>query len=769
MFAQSLNIAAGLASPGVRVRLYLETVLAGPEGLDQDIPALSLAFDYGGVELRPRDDGPRVLLSGASATAAIERNLDAERRVQCLLESFGAVEIDCLDDCTPALDSEADYLVHPDGNVHSWCSFTAYALPQLRALGWEVDVDPDYPYQVVEDAPDWYADVEADEERRDWFALELGVEVDGHRINLVPTLLELFEQSPDADSLQTLLRFPARFRAVPVGHNRYLTLAPERLKSLLGVLLELYRNDTRNLDRVCFPGAQAPSFAKLQETLEEDAGKVCWRGAEPLLRRGWQVRTATSFPPAHTPGLRATLRPYQAEGLAWLQQLRATDFGGVLADDMGLGKTLQTIAHLATEKAAHRLDLPALIVMPTSLIGNWRREIEKFAPHLRPCVYHGPKRERERDLISKAPVVLTTYPIVVRDQEVFQQQEFHIVILDEAQAIKNPRSLAFRAVRSLNARHRLCLSGTPVENNLEELWAQFHFLMPELLGELSAFAKNFRHPIEREANDARLAQLRDRVGPFILRRMKESVAKDLPPKTEILRPVELEGPQRDLYESIRVAAHADVRKAIKDKGITGSTVAILDALMKLRQVCCDPRLVTVPSATRVKQSAKFDLFFDLLARQLEQERRVLVFSQFTRMLALLAHGLSDRGVEFITLTGNTIDREGAVETFQSGKARVFLISLKAGGTGLNLTRADTVIHYDPWWNAAAQSQATDRAYRIGQTRPVFVYNLIVAGSVEERMIRLQQKKRHLAETLLGAARPELSADDLDDLFAPLPD
>ena len=769
MFAQSLNTEPAVVVPTASVRLFLETVLVGEEGLDQDVPALSLSFNYSGVSIPLRDERRRFFVGAGSGMTSVSRNPEAERRAQCLLESFGVVEVECLDDWIPAVDSKADYLVHPEGNIHSWCSFTAYALPQLQALGWKVEVDADYPYQVVDEQPDWYANVEPDAERQDWFALELGVEVDGHRVNLVPTLLELLDQSPNSGSLQTLLRFPARFRAVPVGHNRYLTIAPERLKNLLRILLELYRAESAQPDRLCFPAAQAPSFAALEDTLEEGTGTVRWHGAESLLKRGRDLRSATSSPPAHTPGLRATLRPYQAEGVAWLQQLRANEFGGVLADDMGLGKTLQTIAHLATEKAAHRLDLPALIVMPTSLVGNWRREIEKFAPHLRPCVFHGPKRQSERENISKAPIVLTTYPILVRDQDIFKELQFHIVILDEAQAIKNPRSLAFRAVRSVNARSRLCISGTPVENNLEELWALFHFLMPELLGEIGAFSKRFRHPIEREGNEVRLAQLRDRVSPFILRRMKESVARDLPPKTEIIRPVELEGPQRDLYESIRVAAHTDVRKAIKNKGITGSTVAILDALMKLRQVCCDPRLVTVPSARLVTQSAKFELFFDLLMRQLEQDRRVLVFSQFTRMLALLAQGLEERNVEFTILTGSTVDRESAVQTFQSGAARVFLISLKAGGTGLNLTRADTVIHYDPWWNAAAQSQATDRAYRIGQTRPVFVYNLIVAGSVEERMLKLQQRKRQLAETLLSGGRASLSPDDLDDLFAPLSD
>jgi len=236
-----------------------------------------------------------------------------------------------------------------------------------------------------------------------------------------------------------------------------------------------------------------------------------------------------------------------------------------------------------------------------------------------------------------------------------------------------------------------------------------------------------------------------------------------------VRPVELGDAQRELYESIRVAAHADVRRAIRKKGLSGSAIAILDALMKLRQVCCDPRLVHVEAARNLRASAKYESFFELLEKQLAEERRVLVFSQFTRMLALLRQGLEERGISHVELTGSTLDRSGPVDAFQSGRVQVFLISLKAGGTGLNLTRADTVIHYDPWWNPAAQAQATDRAHRIGQTRPVFVYSLIAAGSVEERMLRLQQKKQRLADNLLGTANAaQLSPDELDDLFAPLP-
>jgi SNF2 family DNA or RNA helicase len=439
----------------------------------------------------------------------------------------------------------------------------------------------------------------------------------------------------------------------------------------------------------------------------------------------------------------------------------------VLADDMGLGKTLQTITHVLREKQSGRAEHPTLIVMPTSLVGNWRREFKKFAPALEVVAFHGPKRVSSG--LATADVVLTSYPLLVRDLELLKNQPYHLVILDEAQAVKNPRSLAARAVRELNARHRLCLSGTPIENNLEELWSLFDFLMPGFLGDADSFRTQFRVPIERMGNQLRLEALRSAVAPFVLRRMKESVARDLPPKTEIVRPVDLGGEQRELYESIRVAAHGDVRRAIKEKGVQGATIAILDALMKLRQVCCDPRLVTVPSARRVKESAKFDLFFELLATQLGQGRRVLVFSQFTRMLDLLAAGLDERKLPFVELTGATQDRQRAVDRFEGREVDVFLISLKAGGTGLNLTSADTVVHYDPWWNAASQAQATDRAYRIGQTRPVFVYNLIATGSVEERMLQLQQKKSELARSLLGgsAIKTPLSELEVDDLFAPL--
>lgn len=746
---------------------------------DIELPVMSLRFNYSGIRVRPEgeaddfdldfDDG---FSSGASAPSVVRRDHAAEAQAQCLLETFGAVELSCIDDVIPPFGSEADYLVQSSNNAHSQCSFMAHAVPQLRQLGWQVHIHKDFPYQIVEGRVPWYADVDQpDDDAPGWFSLELGVEVSGERVNLLPALVELLDLAADSESLDALLKLPARYRAIPVGPNRYLPIQPERLKHLLSVLLDLYRggNSSKTPAVIEFDPMAIGSLTDLEDAVGGAGGELKWMGAQDVVERARALTREPSFV-SEPAGLQATLRGYQHDGLTWMQHLREHGAGGVLADDMGLGKTLQTIAHLAKEKEARRSDLPSLILVPTSLIGNWQREMKRFAPHITLCTLHGPRRREHFGRMTKVDAVITTYPLLVRDIEQLSEVNFHYVILDEAQAIKNPRSQVARTVRQLSSRHRLCLTGTPVENNLEELWSLFDFLMPGLLGEAARFRAAFRVPIEREGNDARLASLRKRVSPFILRRVKETVAKELPPKTELVRPVEIQGDQRELYEAIRVAAHDDVRKAIRKKGFAASTVAILDALMQLRQACCDPRLVHVAGASECQGNAKFDMFFEMLTTHLEQGRRVLVFSQFTRMLALISQELGTRGVGHVVLTGGTPNRQALVDRFEAGEVDVFLISLKAGGTGLNLTSADTVIHYDPWWNAAAQAQATDRAYRIGQKRPVFVYNLIVSGSVEERMLHLQRRKRHLADTLLGAgtsAPQRLCEEDIDGLLAPL--
>jgi SNF2 family DNA or RNA helicase len=367
-------------------------------------------------------------------------------------------------------------------------------------------------------------------------------------------------------------------------------------------------------------------------------------------------------------------------------------------------------------------------------------------------------------------LVLTTYPLLSRDKDALLSQEWHIVLLDEAQAIKNPKAQATLAALQLRARHRVCLTGTPMENNLEELWSLFHFLSPGLLGDQRQFKQVFRTPIEKQGDEDRRRLLARRVRPFLLRRTKAEVAAELPEKTEIVETVDLDDPQRDLYESIRVAMDAKVRAEIASKGLARSHIMILDALLKLRQACCDPRLLKVEGAAKVRSSAKLERLMDMLPELVAEGRRVLLFSQFTSMLSLIEESLRRTGIDYVKLTGQTRDRKTPVDRFQSGEVPVFLISLKAGGTGLNLTAADTVILYDPWWNPAVERQAMDRAHRIGQDKAVFVFKLVTAGTVEEAILTLQARKQALADGLFDPEAETgamLTSEDIDLLFQPI--
>jgi SNF2 family DNA or RNA helicase len=326
-----------------------------------------------------------------------------------------------------------------------------------------------------------------------------------------------------------------------------------------------------------------------------------------------------------------------------------------------------------------------------------------------------------------------------------------LVVLDEAQNIKNPRAKVAQAACRLDSRHRLCLSGTPVENHLGELWSLMKFLVPGFLGSEEAFNTRFRKPIEKDGDVERNEVLKQRVAPLILRRTKDQVAKELPPKTELVHLIELHTAQKDLYETVRATMNKRVREAIAARGGSDFQIVFLDALLKLRQICCDPRLLPDEFANTIHESAKLDFLTELLAVLIEEGRRILIFSQFTSMLALIEAHLVRENISYLKLTGASKDRGKLVEDFQSGKVPLFLISLKAGGTGLNLTAADTVIHYDPWWNPAAEAQATDRAYRIGQDKPVFVHKLLCQDTVEQRIHQLQQEKAKLANDLLADA------------------
>jgi superfamily II DNA or RNA helicase len=646
----------------------------------------------------------------------------------------------------------------------SWPEFMTEHLPALRDAGWEVDMPTDFRHLVV-DVDAWEADIE--EDAGGWFNLDMGIVVDGLRLPLAPLLYALFRDDVrwlDAAHLKKLPDQAPVILTTPQGVR--LRVTADRIKPLALILIDLF-DGAPGQGPLRLSRLDAPRLARLAEMQR-------WRfaGVEAVTRLAHELQHGAGIQPAAAPtGFALTLRPYQLEGLAWLQYLREHGLAGILADDMGLGKTAQTLAHLLLEKESGRLDRPCLVVLPTSLIFNWKREAERFAPDLRVLSLHGKDRAEHYAAIPEHDVVLTTYPLLWRDETVLTAQAYHLLILDEAQTVKNAASKSAQAVRRLNARHRLCLTGTPLENHLGELWTQFDFLLPGFLGEARGFTRTWRTPIEKHGNSLRRDLLAARVRPFILRRRKEDVAKELPAKTLIVRTVELQGGQRDLYETVRSAMDVKVREAIADKGFARSHIVILDALLKLRQVCCDPRLVKLEGAKKVKERAKLDQLMDMLPELVDEGRRVLVFSQFTSMLALIEHELTARKLDYVILTGETQDREGVIRRFQDEVVPIFLISLKAGGVGLNLTAADTVIHYDPWWNPAVENQATDRAHRIGQTKKVFVYKLVVAGSIEEKILALQEKKAELAAGVLSedaGALSKFGEADIRALLAPLP-
>ncbi len=748
-----------------RAVLHLDSVLIDLLYGYRDYPAqrgglLDLAtpeFWYGPFPVRP-EDGRTIGRTDEGESFLIVRDQEAEKaRLKQLgkfgLKPLGERNLQASDEimlCTQgrhALASEAN-----------WPLFVAQSIAKLKALGWEVRLHDSFRHWAAEPTA-WLAEINSHDKG---YTVGLEIELEGARLPLAPLLADLVQRQPDwldapyrqslPDTLPVILQTSAGQRMqVPAG----------RIKPLLEMLVELL---DQTGDHLALGAYDAPRLVEALEGWEANGIEVARQMAVKLQQAG-EVKAVV--PPQ---GLALTLRSYQLQGLAWLQYLRANELAGILADDMGLGKTAQTLAHILLEKEQGRLDRPALIVLPTSLVPNWRHEAQRFAPDLKVLSLQGNQRKQDFDRIADHDLVLTTYPLLWRDLDALAKHDYHLLILDEAQAVKNAASRSADAVRQLNARHRLAITGTPLENHLGELWSQFDFLLPGFLGDNKAFTKLWRTPIEKRANAERRDLLARRIKPFILRRKKDEVAKELPPKTIMLREIELEGRQRELYETVRAAMDAKIKQAVADKGFARSQIEILDALLKLRQVCCDPRLLKQDSAKAVKERAKLDALMQMLPELIEEGRRVLVFSQFTSMLALIEHELDQAKLDYVLLTGDTQDRDTPVRRFQSGEVPIFLISLKAGGVGLNLTTADTVIHFDPWWNPAAENQATDRAHRIGQTKPVFVYKLIAAGSIEERILALQDRKAQLAAGILSddhSDTPKFDESDLAALLAPL--
>lgn len=731
-----------------------------------------LGFDYQG--LKGCWAGRSATVSVAlpeGRTVLLTRDLEAEQQAVRSLTTLGLEPHD-----------EAGYVCR-DTSV--WLEWAATDWQPLRQAGFALELAPELSHWVhtvesvdihlTQEGLDDEVDARTDQmpEGREvgegtrapaWFALSLGIEINGQRHNVLPWLPDWLAQVQDGPEGPELPPWLWQEQA----DGRWLRLPSAPLRPWLTALLELVQERRFAGERLRLSSVEALRMASVMELRQGQT----WHGMQQLHAMLTQLAAGAALPQTQLPkGLLAQLRPYQRQGLDWLQFLRQHQLGGILADDMGLGKTLQTLAHLLCEQEAGRLDRPCLVIAPVSLLGNWRREAARFAPSLRTHVWHGLERHAGT-FVEACDLLIAPYSLLQRDRQRWLQQRWHVVVLDEAQHIKNASSQTAQVVRGLDARQRIALSGTPLENHLGELWSLFHFVMPGFLGSQKRFNELFRFPIEKQSDHAALQRLRQRITPFVLRRTKATVATELPASIESVTSVHLSGAQADLYETIRLATEKTVRDALAEKGLARAQIQLLDALLKLRQVCCDPRLVkNSVQATRVKTSAKLELLMELLTELVGQGRRVLVFSQFTSMLALIETELERAGLPWTKLTGQTRQRDAAIERFTSGQVPIFLISLKAGGTGLNLPQADTVIHYDPWWNPAVVEQATGRAHRIGQERQVMVYKLVAEGTIEERMLALQERKAALAKGLLAGAagreQPMFSEEDVAELLRPL--
>jgi non-specific serine/threonine protein kinase len=613
-------------------------------------------------------------------------------------------------------------------------------LPQLSKAGFEVLGEESLArFRVNRKKPVVSMSVSSD---IDWFDLNMSIEFNG-----VPLTLE---------ELKKALQREKKFVRLRDGSIARL---PEKLIQKFQYLVEFGHPNNNTNQTIRFRDHHLAFVDNLLE--EADNRKLDDFSQEKLKKLEQFTHIRSKKLPQNMSG---ELRDYQKAGYNWLNFLKEFNFGGCLADDMGLGKTVQTLAFLQNE--INHKNLPNLIIAPTSVLFNWQREIEKFTPEIDYLLHYGTKRSRDLRKLRKKELILTTYGHLRRDIDFLTQIEFQHVILDESQNIKNPVSDTAQAARNLVAKNRFALTGTPVENNTMELWSQFSFLSPGLLGSQNFFKENFMRPIEKDKNVQVATTLKKLIFPFILRRTKEEVVKELPPKVENVIYSPMSDAQQKIYEQVRETYKNTIISEIASKGLNKSRMRVLEGLTKLRQVSCHPGLI---DSSFQDESGKFEALKLMLDEIISEDHKVLVFSQFVRMLTIMREHLEEQAVHYAYLDGSTKDREGAVNKFQEDEdTRIFLISLKAGGTGLNLTAADYVIHYDPWWNPAVEMQAVDRAHRIGQTKKVFAYKLIAKDTVEEKIIQLQQQKRELVEQLItteGGFFKTLSKDDIISLFS----
>jgi len=690
----------------------------------------TLRFAYDTVELPYRKDGPQVALLPEPETGLLQR---VPRQVVAEQDAFELVGHHGLKRGTEPGEFSLRARLSP-------IDFLIHHVPHLTAVGFEVFGEESLKgIKVNRATPTLSFSVSSG---IDWFDVE--------------AVAQFGETTASLKELRRAIKNRERYVKLADGS---IGMIPEEWLGRFRHLFAL-ATETKDSDQLRLSPLHALLF---EQAITDTDGDVL--ASEAFQQKKRALRTFEQIAPTPLPdGFVGELRPYQKAGYDWLQFLRAHGFGGCLADDMGIGKTAQALALLLAIKGTSRK--ASLLVVPRSLIFNWEREVEKFTPSLTVLRYDDASRAEDINHFDGHDIVITTYGILLRDIEKLSKYPFHYALLDEAQAIKNPLAQTSRAARLLKAEHRLTLTGTPIENGTIELWSQFAFLNPGLLGGLEGFKESFLTPIEKNHDEGSVAALKTLTRPFLLRRTKGQVASDLPPRTERAITVEMEKAQRKLYEQTRDKYRAQILGLYDKEGASRAQLTVLEGLLRLRQICCDPRLVEPESKAG---SAKREALIETMQTLRAEGHKALVFSQFVQMLGLLKKDLDGLGIPYLYLDGRTKDRQGRVDTFQNDpEIPFFLISLKAGGVGLNLTAADYVLHIDPWWNPAVEQQASDRTHRIGQDKPVFVYKFLARDSVEEKILALQERKKALVDQLIQTEQSlfkSLSRDDIAALFS----
>ncbi len=622
-------------------------------------------------------------------------------------------------------------------NTHPY-DFLTGGIPALTEAGFEIYGDKDALGKINKNSPSISLNITSG---IDWFDLDV--------------LVQYGEQEVKLGDIR---------KAVKKG-RKYIKLADGSIGEIPEKWLERYKH-VFNMTKETEEGFRLRDYqlSMLDELLEDAENQNI---APEFEERRKRLRNLKDIKVQPIPkGFVGELRPYQKAGLDWLGFLNEYGFGGILADDMGLGKTIQMLAFLQLKKEKGEMKNASLLIVPKSLITNWQRESAKFTPDLRTLEYLGIERKKDTKNFDNYDIVITTYGTMLRDIEILRDYRFYAVVLDESQAIKNPLAKTSKAARLINAKYRMAMTGTPVENNSFELWSQFAFTNPGLLGNMTYFKREFAKPIESREGENEANLLRRMVYPFILRRTKKEVAPELPPRTERIIYTDFEPAQRKIYDETRDRYRSQLLGLLDEGGMNNARMHILEGLLRLRQICIHPKLV---DPTYTDNVAKFDVLLETLETLKNEGHKALIFSQFVQTLKLLEIEMKKNKFKYTYLDGKTRKRQDRVDTFQNDpKTPFFLISLKAGGVGLNLTAADYVIHLDPWWNPAVEMQAADRAHRIGQENPVFIYKYIVRDTIEEKILELQERKKALVEQLIsseGSFFKSLTRDDVAVLFS----